>query len=246
MKNVVIANDGLTMSSREIADYTNKEHKNVTRDIDKMLKELGLDVLKFERIYKDSLNRKQKVYNLPKDLTITLVSGYDVVKRKKIIDRWLELEKQQYEKLTNLSRIDILKMAIEAEEKSQELQQENRLLETSLEASEQTVKVLKPMADYGQKIFDSSNTYTSTNAALEIGLKSANSLNLRLKLKKVIKKGTGSADWALCSKYAGFELTTYKKIPVTHSNGETETRMQMRWTRKGLDWLIKNFKEGKL
>ncbi|MEG6060032.1 Rha family transcriptional regulator [Enterobacter roggenkampii] len=47
----------LKMTSREIADLTGKEHKNVTVDIRRMLDELGEDALKFQRIYRDRMNR---------------------------------------------------------------------------------------------------------------------------------------------------------------------------------------------
>lgn len=86
----------LTMSSREIAALTGKNHNHVTRDIESMLEELGLDVSSFGRIYLDSRNRKQKEAALPKDLTLTLVSGYNVKLRKRIIDRWIELEGQEH------------------------------------------------------------------------------------------------------------------------------------------------------
>lgn len=81
-----------SMTSREISDLTGKEHRNVARDIKTMLEDLKIDALSFERIYLDGSNRKQTEYQLPKDLTLTLVSGYNVVMRKRIIDRWLELE----------------------------------------------------------------------------------------------------------------------------------------------------------
>lgn len=82
----------LTMSSREIAELCEKEHKNVKRDIDTMCEGLDVNALTFERIYKDARNRDQTEYQLPKDLTLTLVAGYNVKLRKKIIDRWMELE----------------------------------------------------------------------------------------------------------------------------------------------------------
>ncbi|WP_310619665.1 Rha family transcriptional regulator [Flexibacterium corallicola] len=88
------SNHALTMSSREIAEYTGKEHYNVIRDVEKMLDELEIDRLKFEGIFKDTYGRDQKCYKLPKDLTLTLVAGYSVKLRKAIIDRWQELEEQ--------------------------------------------------------------------------------------------------------------------------------------------------------
>lgn len=82
----------LTMSSREIAELCEKEHRNVKRDVEKMFTDLQIDALKYEHTYFDQLNRKQVEYALPKDLTLTLIAGYRTDIRYKIVSRWLELE----------------------------------------------------------------------------------------------------------------------------------------------------------
>lgn len=87
----------LTMSSREIAELTGKEHKNVIRDIRAMLDSLAEgdgSVLSHVAETKDARGYTAEIA-LPKDLTLTLVAGYNVKLRKRIIDRWLELEAQQ-------------------------------------------------------------------------------------------------------------------------------------------------------
>ena len=81
-----------TMSSREIAELTKKEHGHVKRDIETMLIELEIDVSTFGHIYKDSMNRDQTEYLLDKENTLILVSGYNVKIRQAIIKRWQELE----------------------------------------------------------------------------------------------------------------------------------------------------------
>lgn len=83
---------GATMTSREIANLCEKEHKNVLADVRSMLDQLGMRWAEFSAQYKDGSGRSLPCFNLPKDLTLTLVSGYNVVLRKRIIDRWLELE----------------------------------------------------------------------------------------------------------------------------------------------------------
>lgn len=82
-----------TMSSREIAELTGKDHGSVIlRDIRKMLKSIEIDDCKFAAMYKDAYGRDKPEYNLPKDLTLTLVSGYNVQMRYAIIKRWEQLE----------------------------------------------------------------------------------------------------------------------------------------------------------
>ena len=82
----------VTMTSREIADLTGKAHFNVLVDVRKMLLELGEDELKFQGIYRDSMNREQVEFHLDRELTDVLLTGYSAVLRRKVIARWRELE----------------------------------------------------------------------------------------------------------------------------------------------------------
>lgn len=87
-----------TMSSREIAELTGKQHNNVCRDIVKMLEGLEVCTLKFESTYNvpgpNGGTRAAREFRLPKRETLILVSGYNVQMRARIIDRWQELEWQ--------------------------------------------------------------------------------------------------------------------------------------------------------
>ena len=89
---VAKANAEITMSSREIADLTEKRHPDVKRDIDRMLSELQEDARKFAHIYLDSMNRQQTEYLLNRELTETLLLGYSAPLRLKVIRRLRELE----------------------------------------------------------------------------------------------------------------------------------------------------------
>ncbi|WP_368678882.1 Rha family transcriptional regulator [Acinetobacter lactucae] len=115
-------NNQVTMSSREIADLTNKRHPDVKRDIEVMVEQLNLDVSKFAHNYFDSMNRQQTEYELDKDLTTCLVSGYNVQLRMAIIKRWNELEeqaKQQFQLPTTFSQA--LLLAAQLEEQKEQL-----------------------------------------------------------------------------------------------------------------------------
>ena len=115
MQNIIkladISNFENLMSSREIAELCEKRHDNVIRDIRRMLEDLKpeKDALKFEdisdeapavqgfkeNVYLDAYGREKPEYLLNFELTMTLISGYNVVLRNRIIKRWQELELQQ-------------------------------------------------------------------------------------------------------------------------------------------------------
>ena len=81
-----------TMSSREIAELTGKRHDNVKADIRNMLSDLKEDVLTFQGIYLDSMNRQQTEYLLDREHTDCLLTGYSAAMRMAVIKRWRELE----------------------------------------------------------------------------------------------------------------------------------------------------------
>jgi phage regulator Rha-like protein len=94
---IVPAQEQMSMSSREIATLTGKQHAHVTRDIRNMLEELEISPSKFGDTYLDSRGKAYPEFNLPKRETIILTSGYSTVQRATIIDRWLELESKAQE-----------------------------------------------------------------------------------------------------------------------------------------------------
>lgn len=113
-----------TMSSREIAELTGKEHKNVKRDIENMLADLKEDALTFERIYLDSMNRQQNEYVLDREHTECLVTGYNAMLRMKVIKRLHELEGNQHPALPQ-TLPEALRLAADLAEEKQKL--ENQL-----------------------------------------------------------------------------------------------------------------------
>jgi Rha family phage regulatory protein len=95
--NLMTSNETKTMTSREIAELTGKDHKNILRDIRNLLLELYGDegLLSFEHTYTNEQNQQTyRMFRLPKRECLILVSGYSVAMRAKIIDRWQELEQQ--------------------------------------------------------------------------------------------------------------------------------------------------------
>lgn len=92
MSALVVMQNVQTMSSREIATLCDKDIGHVHRDIRVILCQLKDDPdLHHLKESKDSRGYVQE-YFLPKSLTMTVVMGYSIQLRKRVIDRWQELE----------------------------------------------------------------------------------------------------------------------------------------------------------
>lgn len=87
----------MVMDSREIAELTGKEHRNVCRDIEAQLGKLEGGVLRFGHTYRNEQNGQEyRCFRLPYRETMILVSGYSVELRARVVDRWMELERAQF------------------------------------------------------------------------------------------------------------------------------------------------------
>lgn len=83
----------VTMSSREIAELTEKQHGHVCRDIEAMLKQLGESPEGYIQLWTYPQNgQKYREYRLDREHTECLITGYSAVLRMKIIRRLRELE----------------------------------------------------------------------------------------------------------------------------------------------------------
>ncbi len=132
------AQSPLTMSSREISELTGKDHSNVLRDIRKMLEVLKKDALNFEGIYQDAYGREKPCFNLDRELTITLVSGYDIQLRHRVVTRLAELEAHQQPAAlnpANFSRMQLIELAMQAEQERIESEKARQALEVKVEAA---------------------------------------------------------------------------------------------------------------
>ena len=107
IETLVNNNSEKMMSSREIAEICEKRHDHVIRDIRRIFKDLELEIPKKEdspNLGNDHHSDFRAIYDyrnfvseilLNFELTMTLISGYNVVLRNRIIKRWQELELQQ-------------------------------------------------------------------------------------------------------------------------------------------------------
>lgn len=166
---VAVAPTVQTMSSREIAEMTGKEHRNVLRDIREMLDQLGCSDLSSKE-YQVILapNNMTAEILLNKDLSMCLVSGYNVQLRMTIIKRWTELEQQAL--LMNRPSYMIEDPVARAqkwiEEESAKQEAQLKLIEAA-----KVIEVQAPKAEVFDAVLDRKRTYTIREFAQRTGVK---------------------------------------------------------------------------
>ncbi|MEX9214844.1 Rha family transcriptional regulator [Providencia rettgeri] len=133
MSELITQNHQPMMGSQEIAKLTSKKHTHVIRDIWVMLEQLysikkdepnlghykNQEITLIEGVIAviDSRSYISEI-KLDRRHTEILISGYDVVRRAAIIDRWHALETGQAKPAATqpvLSKMEILQMAMESE-----------------------------------------------------------------------------------------------------------------------------------
>ena len=97
----LLTNTSQTMSSLEIAELTGKEHKDVLRDIrttiaqyEQFLSKEQICAMLKESSYLVN-NRAQPMFELNKQASLDIVTGYSLEMRHKVNKRWQELEAKQ-------------------------------------------------------------------------------------------------------------------------------------------------------
>ena len=201
---VAVAPTVQTMSSKEIADMTGKRHDHVLADIRNMFEQLQIDSTEFSGQYKDSTGRTLPCFNLNKDLSICLVSGYNVQLRMAIIQRWNELEAQMLEMVRPSYMIED---PIERAKKWIEEASAKQAIETKLVEAVQVIEIQSPKAEVFDAILDKNRTYTIREFSQRTGVQ-----------EKTVKQWLADKLWM-----TGTDSKSYK--PLARANVGNYMRM---------------------
>jgi phage antirepressor YoqD-like protein len=212
------------MTSKEIAELTGKQHADVMRDIRKLQEQIGNESIFALVDYKDAKGESRPMYELDKKQTLLLISGYNALLRLKIINRWEELEKPK-----ELSRLEILTLALEAEKKVIELQEKIEVDKPKVEFAEQLLSATNSL-DFGTSC-KAMNLPFGRNKMFEICRKLNFIMNNNQPYQTYIDQG-----------YFTLLETSY----VNAKSGDRVLTTKTMITAKGQNWLIKNFKKNGL
>ena len=222
MYQLMQADNMVTMSSREIAELTGKEHKNVIRDVRERARALGEDGSDLSHLVERKDGRGYTAeFLLDRALTETLLTGYSIPLRHRVVTRLRELE--------NLSQQPpaIPKTLPEALRLAADLAEQNTRLQ--LVVNEQTPKVAAL-----QRIADARGAMCLTDAAKHLGLQRKRLLEW-MQANRWIYRRSGAAHWLGFAPRLEAGLLEHKVTVLgTEEDGEQRLASQVRVTPKGL------------
>ena len=230
MNSVVNLNSSVQfMSTKEISNLTGKLHKNVVRDVRQILDEIDGSFLSHEEYQELKDNRGYtSEFLLNKNLTLTLMTGYDVNTRHKINVRWQELEAQvvkSVDPMEALSDPNVLRgLLLGYSEKMVQL--------------EQKVEVMQPTVDAFDRIATADGSLCLTDTAKALQMRPKDFISF-LNQKQWIYKRTGSTHYVGYQEKVQAGYLEHKVTEVTRGDGSSKITEQVRVTPKGLTRLSK-------
>lgn len=219
LTNVISQPNFPAMSSLEIAGLCEKRHDHVMADIRTMLLQLNIQSPEFSGDYRDERGRSYPCFHLPKDLCLTLVSGYSVQLRKRIIDRWLELE-QANQLAVPQSLPEALRLAADmAEQKA---------------ALEQKVRADAPKVAFVDEYVDASGAKSLRETAKILKMPEKAMIDALIRDKALFRQSGNLLPYASRQRDGLFEVKTGKS-DFGHAFSQT------RVTPKGISWIAERY-----
>ena len=159
-----------------------------------------------------------------------------------------EVYRQVFHKVAKheLSRKELALMVLQAEEEKERLALANKHLEAdnkqkqaTIEAQTSELKKQAPKVEYYDQTLQSAHTYTSTQMAKELNIRTAEQLHKVLKEKGIMFYQSGQ--WMLTSRYSENGYTKPRTTVYTRSDGSQGTNTITVWTERGRAFLHRTF-----
>jgi len=268
--------DQQTITSIEIAEITGKEHYNVLKAIRKMEPAWEkIAAVKFNgSLIKDKSGKLIPMYILTKTECLFVATKFNDEARAKLVLRWEQLEKERLSGNNrplsdnnrplsdsnrplsdsnlpvdprNMSRLQILQMALAAEEEKERLRAEKEELEADKYGlmiengqKDEQIRMLEERTAYMNVIDCQRDTVIVSQIAQDYGM-SAVAFNDLLKGLRVQRKM--GEQWILYADYLNKGYVANRMIPIHHA-GRADTYKPMTvWTQSGRRFLYEKLKK---
>jgi phage antirepressor YoqD-like protein len=234
------------ISSREVAEMIEMEHKNLLKKIDGINEDLlssKVSSAKYwvESSYKDGSGKSNREFEISKRGCEFLAHKTTGTKGNLFTDKYMDKFNEMEQALKNGQPVyklpsnykEALLYLVQAEEEKEQLQLANV-------QKDQIIGELKPKADYLDSILKSTSLVTITQIAKDYGMSGTEMNKLLHELKVQYKQ---SDQWLLYTKYHDKGFTHSETIPITRSNGREDVKMNTKWTQKGRLFLYNLLKD---
>lgn len=269
--------DQQTITSMEIAEITGKNHSDVLRAIRKMepaWEEVHKSKFTWKQNMVDTFNGAKRPIPccvLTKTECLFVATKFNDVARAKLVLRWEQLEKERMGQQSqpqpsmvnvqssmtndsnlpvdprNMSRLQILQLALQAEEENERLRAEKEELEADkyglmvdIGQKEQEIAHLQERTAYLSAIMADSSTVTVSQIAQDYGF-SAVSFNNLLKGLRIQRKI--GEQWVLYSDFVNMGYVGTRMIPIRHAGGQETYKPMTVWTQLGRKFLYDRLKK---
>ena len=230
-----------TISSREVAEMLDYNHKDILRKIDNLNKELGVAQISSTQYWIESTYVHEQNKMTYREYQVTK-KGCELIAHKtegqkgvlftvRYMDRFEEME-QKLQKKTPVTYIEALEQLLASEKEKERLALENK-------EQLQIIGDLQPKADYTDEILKCPGTVTITQIAKDYGISGTKMNKILNELGVQFKK---SGQWFIYEKYNGKGYTKSQTVQIER-HGVKDCVMNTKWTQKGrlfLYELLKN------
>ena len=227
MFTITTANLPMTMTSKEMADLTEKRHDNVKRTIETLANQGVISRPHFEDGEKSANGVVEKLYRIGKRDSYVIVAQLSPEFTARLVDRWQQLEDQAKPlHLVPQSLPEALRLAADlAEQKAQ---------------AEAALAVAAPKAQALDRIATADGSTCITDAAKVLQARPKD-LFQWLQANQWIYRRPGCASWLGYQQRVQQGLLEHKVSTVTRPDGGERVIESVRVTRKGLARLAEAF-----
>ena len=237
------ANDQAMTNSLLVAEKFGKEHKNILRDILNLVAQNSAAKLLFVESEYDNRGKTYPMYVMNKDGFTLLVMGFN---GKDALNFKLDFL-NAFNKMESMLKSDDYILARSQEILNNRLQlatQQVQILESTVEKQVEQIQLLAPKASYTDEVLQSTATYTLTQIAHDLGMRSVFELTGWCKSKGFLFQQSGQ--WQPTAKVAGKGYFTTRTARFFHSDGSVGSSLSTVVTELGRAWLHSQKQNDKL
>lgn len=231
------ANDQAMTNSLLVAEKFGKNHRDVLESIRAILmtaENSALLSMFVESTYYSSQNKELPMYIISRDGFTLLVMGFN---GKDALNFKLEFL-NAFNKMESMLKSDDYILARSQEILNNRLQlatQKVQILESTVEKQVEQIQILAPKASYTDEVLQSTATYTLTQIAHDLGMRSVFELTGWCKSKGFLFQQSGQ--WQPTAKVAGKGYFTTRTARFFHSDGSVGSSLSTVVTELGRAWL---------